>query len=80
MEGDTLMSHNNISPDYYKKGKIEVTDFIIDQNMTFIEGNVVKYVCRYKDKAGIQDLRKARWYLEKLIELEMQTTLLEEIK
>ena len=70
----------DINPSYYQKGKIEVTDFIIDQNMTFIEGNVVKYVCRYKDKAGIQDLRKARWYLEKLIELEMQTTLLEEIK
>ena len=79
MEGNTLMT-TDINPSYYQKGKIEVTDFIIDQNMTFIEGNVVKYVCRYKDKAGIQDLRKARWYLEKLIELEMQTTLLEEIK
>lgn len=70
----------DINPSYYQKGKIQVTDFIADQNMTFMEGNVVKYVCRYKDKAGIQDLRKARWYLEKLIELEMQTTLLEEIK
>ena len=70
----------DINPSYYQKGKIQVTDFISDQKLTFIEGNVVKYVCRYKDKAGIQDLRKARWYLEKLIELEMKTTLLEEIK
>ena len=62
----------NINPAYYQKGKIQVTDFIIDQNMTFIEGNVVKYVCRYKDKSGIQDLRKARWYLAKLIELQME--------
>ena len=66
MEGYTLM--NKISPDYYQKGNIEVTDFIIDQSMSFLEGNVVKYITRYKEKSGIEDLRKARWYLEKLIE------------
>ena len=79
MEGNTLMT-TDINPSYYQKGKIEVTDFIIDQNMTFIEGNVVKYVCRYKDKAGIQDLRKARWYLDKLIELSMEGNPYEENK
>ena len=66
MEGYTLM--DKISPDYYQKGNIEVTDFIIDQSMSFLEGNVVKYITRYKEKSGIEDLRKARWYLEKLIE------------
>jgi hypothetical protein len=66
MEGYTLM--NTISPDYYQRGNIEVTDFIIDQSMSFLEGNVVKYITRYKEKSGIEDLRKARWYLEKLIE------------
>ena len=66
MEGYTLM--NKISPDYYQQGNIEVTDFIIDQSMSFLEGNVVKYLCRYKEKSGIEDLRKARWYLEKLIQ------------
>jgi hypothetical protein len=66
MEGNTLM--DIISPDYYKRGNIEVTDFIIDQSMSFLEGNVVKYITRYKEKSGIEDLRKARWYLEKLIE------------
>ena len=59
---------NKISPDYYQKGNIEVTDFIIDQSMSFLEGNVVKYITRYKEKSGIEDLRKARWYLEKLIQ------------
>ena len=63
-----------ISPDYYQKGNIEVTDFIIDQSMSFLEGNVVKYLCRYKEKSGIQDLRKARWYIEKLIAERMKTT------
>lgn len=80
MEGDTLMSHNNISPDYYKKGKIEVTDFIIDQQLSFIEGNIIKYVTRYKDKSGIQDLRKCRWYIDKLIETQMDIKILEEAK
>ena len=72
------MSHNNISPSYYQKGKIEVTDFIIDQQLSFIEGNIIKYVTRYKDKSGIQDLRKCRWYIDKLIETQMDIKLLEE--
>ena len=66
MEGYTLM--NKISPDYYQQGNIEVTDFIIDQSMSFLEGNIVKYLVRYKEKSGIEDLRIARWYLEKLIQ------------
>jgi hypothetical protein len=68
MEGYTLMNRNIISPDYYQRGDIEVTDFIIDQSMSFLEGNIVKYLVRYKEKSGIEDLRKARWYLEKLIQ------------
>ena len=35
--------------------------------MSFAEGNVIKYVSRYKNKRGLQDLYKARWYLEYLI-------------
>ncbi len=70
MEGDTLM--NIISPDYYKKGNIEVTDFILDQSMSFLEGNIVKYLVRHKEKSGINDLRKARWYLDKLIEEQLK--------
>jgi len=63
---------NIISPDYYKKGNIEVTDFILDQSMSFLEGNVVKYLVRHKEKSGINDLRKARWYLDKLIEEQLK--------
>ena len=70
MEGDTLMS-NNISPSYYQKGSVEVTDYITSNEMSFVEGNIIKYVTRYKEKSGIQDLRKARWYLDKLIETQM---------
>ena len=78
MEGYTLM--DKISPDYYQKGNIEVTDFIVDQSMSFLEGNIVKYLCRYKEKSGIEDLRKARWYIDKLIDERMKTKPLKEGK
>ena len=55
-------------PNHYNQGNIEVSDFIIDQNMNFLEGNIIKYVSRYKTKNGIEDLKKAQWYLNKLIE------------
>ena len=70
---------NNISPSYYKKGSVEVTDFITSNEMSFVEGNIIKYVTRYKDKSGIQDLRKARWYLDKLIEAQLDIPM-EDIK
>ena len=61
------MIEDKINPSYYRK-KIEVTDFILEYDMGFAEGNIVKYVTRYKDKNGVEDLKKARWYLNKLIE------------
>ena len=36
--------------------------------MSFLEGNVVKYVTRYKMKNGLEDLKKAQWYLNRIIE------------
>ncbi len=56
-----------INPSHYKQGNIEVIDFILDQKLTYIEGNVIKYVSRYKYKNGIEDLKKAQWYLQKLM-------------
>lgn len=57
-----------INPSHYRQGNIEVIDFILDQDMDYLEGNVVKYVSRYKYKNGLEDLQKALWYLERLIE------------
>ena len=59
---------DSITPSHYKQGFIEVIDFILDQSMDYLEGNVVKYVSRYKYKNGLEDLQKAKWYIEKLIE------------
>ena len=57
-----------INPSYYKKG-IEVTDFILSHDLGWCEGNIIKYIVRHKIKHDdpIQDLKKAKWYLEKLI-------------
>jgi hypothetical protein len=57
---------DNINPDHYKRGDIEVIDFILDQNFNYLEGNIIKYVSRYKDKNGLEDLKKAQWYLKRL--------------
>lgn len=55
-------------PPHYNQGSIEPIDFIKSQNMNYIEGNIIKYTTRYKFKNGIEDLKKAQWYLDKLIE------------
>jgi len=63
------MSHDMVNqPPHYTQGSIEVIDFIEDQRLGYHEGNVIKYVCRHKMKNGLEDLRKARWYLTRLIE------------
>ncbi len=55
-------------PKHYTVGRIEVWDFIVDQKLGYLAGNVVKYVCRHEHKGNpLQDLKKARAYLEKLI-------------
>jgi len=53
-------------PDHYVQG-IECWDYIISQGLNYLEGNVVKYITRYRRKNGLEDLRKAQAYLEKLI-------------
>ena len=62
--GADLINH----PPHYTKGKIEVIDFIVDQQMGYLDGNIIKYVARYRHKGSdAEDLKKAKWYLEKLI-------------
>tara|TARA_B110000196_G_C21057732_1_gene620726 strand:+ start:254 stop:844 length:591 start_codon:yes stop_codon:yes gene_type:complete len=57
---------NPISPQHYQQGNIPVLDFITDQKFTYLEGNIVKYICRYKTKNGVEDLEKAEYYLKEL--------------
>jgi hypothetical protein len=56
-------------PRHYNAGRIEVIDAIEEWKMGFCDGNVIKYVARHKHKGKpIEDLKKAKWYLERLIQ------------
>lgn len=70
------MSNNVNHPAHYTSGKIEVIDFIEDKELNFNLGNVVKYVsrCGRKKSSGksmdakaLEDLKKARWYIDREI-------------
>ena len=55
-------------PPHYNIGKIETIDVITDWNLNYCEGNVIKYLSRYKHKGTpLKDLKKAEWYLKRLI-------------
>ena len=54
------------TPDYY--ARIEPVDFISENNIQWHEGNIIKYVVRWREKNGIEDLLKAKIYLDMLIE------------
>jgi len=65
-------NEGQVGGSHYKNKAMQPWDFIAGNNIGYLAGNVIKYVCRYKDKNGIEDLRKARHYLDKLIEIEME--------
>ena len=59
-------------PMHYNSGKIEVISIIEDQLTPdefrgYIKGNILKYITRERHKNGLEDLKKARWYLDRLI-------------
>lgn len=63
---------DTINPDHYKVGGIETFDYIKakmsrSQLMGFCKGNIIKYVSRSDHKNKVEDLKKAKWYLDKLI-------------
>lgn len=57
---------------HYSKMAIQPVEFIHKNNIGFIEGSVIKYVTRWREKNGVEDLRKAKHFLEILIEQECQ--------
>ena len=65
-----MTTEEKLNPNHYKQGEIEVIDFILAQKMDYLTENVQKYIARWSFKDGICDLKKARWFLDKLIEQE----------
>mgnify|MGYP001050643255 FL=1 len=73
-KGVTMGNKNDIinHPDHYTVGGIETIDFIQakmspEEFKGYLTGNILKYITRYKHKNGLEDLKKAQWYLDKLI-------------
>lgn len=62
-----------IGGNHYKDMNIQPLEFIMANNLPYCEANIIKYVCRYKSKNGLQDLLKAKHYLDILIEHEQRT-------
>lgn len=63
-----------VSGSHYKDMKIQPVEFIHANGIPFIEGSVIKYVSRWRNKNGVDDLKKARHFLDLLIELEAKNT------
>ncbi|HBP5690594.1 TPA: DUF3310 domain-containing protein [Pseudomonas aeruginosa] len=55
---------------HYKDQPIQPVQYIHANGIGYLEGNVIKYVSRWRKKNGIEDLKKAKHYIELLIELE----------
>lgn len=56
--------------DHYKTKAIQPWEYITANNLDFFAGNIIKYITRYKDKNGLEDLKKARHYIDYIIEQE----------
>ena len=60
---------SQVGGNHYTLMAIDPLTYIEANNLGFIEGNIIKYVSRYQNKNGIEDLQKAKHYLERLIEI-----------
>ena len=70
--GEKIPEDNNLKPKYYNKGKIEVIDILEDQLSKeelkgFYLGMVIRYLTRERKKNGLEDLLKAKYYLDRFI-------------
>lgn len=68
-ESEPVLSYQ-IGGSHYSSMAIQPAEFIHRNGLGFLEGNIIKYVVRHKSKNGVEDLKKARHYLDMLIDLE----------
>ncbi len=60
-----------VGGDHYKKyGDLQPWDVVLSWNLGYLEGTALKYIARWRDKGGLDDIRKAVHFLEKLVEVE----------
>ena len=66
----TTALDKQVGGNHYKGMKIQPVQFIHANNIGYLEGNIIKYVCRWRGKNGMADLEKAKHYIELLMALE----------
>jgi len=57
-----------VSPKHYQSDKFQLIDVIDSFGLDFYQGTILQYIVRHKGKNGVEDLKKARWYLDRYIE------------
>jgi len=68
-EEKLIASEKQIGGNHYKDRVIQPIDYIVKNNLDFLEGNVVKYITRHKLKGGVEDIKKVIHYAELILEL-----------
>ena len=76
LKGDSVHASDAVNaPAHYQGDKMQCIDAMqamlsVDEFRGYLRGNIFKYMWRFREKNGLEDLRKANWYLNKLIKLE----------
>ena len=69
-EGDTSALDKQVSGSHYKNYEVQPVEFCQKNELNYCESAAIKYLCRHRDKNGLDDLHKAKHYIDLLIELE----------
>ena len=69
------MNPDNIKdPKHYSRWKIEPVQFMMENDIPYVEGNIIKYIMRWRYKGGLEDLHKAQEYLNILVKNELENS------
>lgn len=63
-------NRSQVGGDHYRNMKIQPVEFITANSIAYLEGNVIKYICRHRSKGGAEDLKKAKHYIDLLLQHE----------
>lgn len=70
MKSEAKATDIQIGGDHYKDFAISPIEFVVKNKLNYLEGNVIKYISRYKKKNGLEDLQKAKHYIDLIMEFE----------
>jgi hypothetical protein len=73
-----MENKTQVGGQHYKKLAIQPWDYVLANNLGYMEGSVIKYISRWREKNGLEDLEKCRHFLNKLIEHEQEKKQIEE--